>query len=611
MRYDNGTDQNARYTIMINSLQPARRVITIMWLLATAHANAQPALGVSGTVVDLNGKPLAQALVTFETADDHTGADVITVFTATEGRFSFPETFSAAERIEKSLSVRTLGYEQLNVLLQTRGDQVDATIVMRKTSNQAAAAPASAWLQGISDRDEKARFVLNCVGCHQVPAPEVRAYAAQIAAVDVADPAAVSEQSWLAIVHYMNYLSNWEFGRASRAGAPPENAQHAYAIGPGEAVAKTMARHFIGSMDELSGYGYGAPLAVTADTVIREYEVKETNAIREAMMLGSPAKLWVADVSTNRIYTIDVATGEQEVHDVPYDGESGPHSLHRAADGSLWITPFFPSVIARLDPVESSFKTWPTVTSEGQPIGIHDLSFGTKHELLTDRDGLYWYSDIRDNAVGYFNPQNGDAAIYRAPEINGRPGNGALLYGLVMTSDRKHIWYSQLGIGSFGSFNTETREFETTVRLPMADAGPRRLTISDDDIMYVPLYGSGQLIEYDTRTRKQLGIYDLPDTGSAPYAVTWDPVRKVVWVATSNADAIYRFDPETRSFGVIPMPRSGAFLRMIDIDPASGVLVTSYANIVEFVHGPRMALIVDPGDGAYGSGIAGAAGASR
>jgi streptogramin lyase len=174
-----------------------------------------------------------------------------------------------------------------------------------------------------------------------------------------------------------------------------------------------------------------------------------------------------------------------------------------------------------------------------------------------------------------------------------------------MTSDRKHIWYSQLGIGSFGSFNVETREFETRVILPLADSGPRRLTISDKDIMYVPLYGSGQLLEFDTRSGEQTGLYDLPDTGSAPYAVTWDPVRKVVWIATSNADVIYRFDPETSAFGVIPMPRKDAYLRMIDIDPQSGVLVTSYANVVEFVHGPRMALIIDPGDGAYGNSLTG------
>jgi hypothetical protein len=35
------------------------------------------------------------------------------------------------------------------------------------------------------------------------------------------------------------------------------------------------------------------------------------------------------------------------------------------------------------------------------------------------------------------------------------------------------------------------------------------------------------------------------------------------------------------------------------VDPRSGVLVTSYANIVESVQGPRMALIIDPGDGVY------------
>lgn len=581
------------------------KILCIASALLCLHANADDGIAVSGTVADLNGRPLAQAQVSVESADEHAGADVITVFTGNDGSFSFPEDVTVDDTIETALSARVIGYELLEVLISDSDDnRVNATIVMRKTSNQADVAPASAWLGAITDRQEKAKFVLDCVGCHQVPSGEVRSFAAQIAAVDAADPAAARKQSWLSIAHYMNYLWGWEFGRGNPAGPP--DAESAYAVGPGEEIATTMANHFPGPMQELSGYDYGAPLIVTSDTIIREYEVREKNAIREAMMLGSPPKLWVADVSTNRMYAIDVETGDQEYHDVPFDGESGPHSLHRAADGSLWITPFFPSVIARLDPIEMSWQTWPTVTNDGVNVGIHDLSFGYQHELLSDKDGHVWYSDIANNAVGYFNPETGDAEIFHAPEIPGRPGAGALLYGLIMTADRKHIWFSQLGIGSFGNFNIETRKFETRVTLPMAESGPRRLTITEDDIMYVPLYGSGQLIEYDTKAREQLGIYDMPDTGSAPYAVTWDPVRKVVWVATSNADAIYRFDPESRSFGVIPMPRAGAFLRMIDIDPESGVLVTSYANIVEFVKGPRMALIVDPGDGAYGNEIGGA-----
>ena len=115
----------------------------------------------------------------------------------------------------------------------------------------------------------------------------------------------------------------------------------------------------------------------------------------------------------------------------------------------------------------------------------------------------------------------------------------------------------------------------------------------------VASFGSGQLLVYDTKRKTRIGLYDLPDRASAPYAVTWDPVRKVVWIPTSNADAIYRFDPKTASFGVLPMPRGGAYLRMIDVDPPTGRLITSYANIVEQAHGPRMALVIDPGDGAY------------
>jgi streptogramin lyase len=117
--------------------------------------------------------------------------------------------------------------------------------------------------------------------------------------------------------------------------------------------------------------------------------------------------------------------------------------------------------------------------------------------------------------------------------------------------------------------------------------------------MYIALYGSGQLLEFDTQLRETIGIYDLPDTASAPYSTTWDPVREVVWIATANGDVIYRFDPETKAIGVLPVPREQAFMRMIDVDPRTGVLVSSYANIVDVVQGPRMALIVEPGDNAY------------
>lgn len=568
-------------------------------LLAVSCSGAMADTRVSGYVYDLQGAPLSQAMVSLATAENHRGADVITVFTDAQGRFVFPQAVGDVRDAASPVTVRALGYEQLRVAT-ARGDQtLELTIIMRGTPDYAGAAPASAWLAGMNAAKME-QLVNACVGCHQVPGPEVRAYARQIAAVTGADPAAVRKESWIAMVKYMNYLSAEEFGRG--ASATPPDANRVYGVGDGDEISAILYNHFTGALQELAGYSWGAPLAVTPDTVILEYEVPRPNAIREALLGGTPPKLWAADVSSNRMYAIDIATGSQEVLEVPTDLNMGPHSMHRDPDGSLWITPFFSSVLAHLDPDKKTWRTWPLRNKQGAPVGIHDLSFGYEHELLTDKQGRIWFSDIGNNAVGYLDPKTGVIENYVAPEIPGRPGRQAALYGLAMTRDRTHIWYSQVGIGSFGSFNVETQKFEQSVQLPSIHAGPRRLSISDNDILYVPLYGAGQLIEFDTRAGKQIGIHDLPDRASAPYAATWDPKRKVVWVPTSNADVIYRFDPETKKISVLPLPRSGAFLRMVDVDPETGVLITSYANIVEHSHGPRMALLIDPGDSVYQKG---------
>mgnify|MGYP000122463552 CR=1 FL=1 len=105
---------------------------------------------------------------------------------------------------------------------------------------------------------------------------------------------------------------------------------------------------------------------------------------------------------------------------------------------------------------------------------------------------------------------------------------------------------SQLGNGTFGGFDIAKQQYIGPFQLPDRNAGPRRISMDDNDVLYLALYGSGQLAEFDTKSRRMIGIHDLPDTGSAPYATTWDPLRRVVWIATSNGDVIYRFDPRDR-----------------------------------------------------------------
>lgn len=546
------------------------------------------ATSVEGRVVDINGRAVAQAMVTITRGPKEPGASATTVFTDAEGRFRFPDSYEKPSPV-----ARALGYRQIDAIAKADGSTQRFTLVMRPESNQADVAPASAWLSK-ANPDDRTAVVMTCVACHQMPAPDVRAYAKLIHEVPGADPAEARRQSWHTITKYMNYLWAWEFARGGDQGLP--EASHVYSGGDAEPTAALLARTFQGPLQELTGYSYGAPLIVNERTVIREYEVPRPNAIREAITLADSRMLWTADVSANRIVRIDAATGELRDFEIPSPKIMGPHTLVRARDGALWVAPFFNSIIARLDPRTERWQTWQIATQEGGPIGIHDLTFDSSHELVTDRRGWIWYSDIGNNAVGRFDPRTGKSAVHRTPPVPGREGDEQL-YGIVMSSDRTRVWYSQLGIGVFGSFNVETQKFENVVTLPDRNAGPRRLAMAEQDVLYVPLYGAGQLVEYDARANRMIGIYDLPDRASAPYAVTWDSRRGVLWIATSNADAIYRFDPRDKSFGVLPLPRQGAFLRMIAIDRQTGALVTSYANIVVDVKGPRMALMIDPGDG--------------
>ena len=582
----------------------ANKILCFIFMASFFSPLASLAGTIDGYVLDTNGNPVSGVQVIYSRADNARGADVVTVFSSEDGSFRFRDDFP--ERISKTADItsRALGYQQVSKAVETSRGSASITFIIKPVVNQVDTAPASAWLASIGDRKEQSAFIMNCIDCHQVPASEVRDYARLIDDLHAPNPEAARQQSWDSIVKYMNFLSAWEFSRGGRPAEAEIDANAVYSVDNGDAVVNLLTDIFDDRMDFIEGYDWGAPVIATADTTLWDYEIPEPNAIREAVMLGDPAALWVADVAANRIVSVDVRTGRQKDHEVPTDVLIGPHSLHRDNDGLLWITPLFNSIVATLNPTTEEWQTWRLGSEDGQGAGIHDLSFGYEHELLKDDAGRVWFSDIGNTGVGYFDPADGSMRIWSAPVAESRANESALygtpsLYGLIMTKDKKEVWYSQLGNGVFGGFNLETEEFIGPFVLPDPNAGPRRITINEDDVMYLALYGSGQIAEFDTRTREMIAIHDLPDTASAPYSVTWDPVRKVVWVPTSNGDVIYRFDPATREFGVIPLPRERAFLRMIDIDPETGVLVSSYANIVENVNGPRMAFIVDPGDGAY------------
>ena len=121
-------------------------------LIGIAFASGAAA-ATHGRITDLNGAPLAQAMVTLTKLPQAAGATATTVFTSSAGEFSFP-----ADAPRGTLNVRLLNYQQMGSAVPVGPEAL--TIVMRPEANQAGTAPASAYLKDMKDATHRETLVI-------------------------------------------------------------------------------------------------------------------------------------------------------------------------------------------------------------------------------------------------------------------------------------------------------------------------------------------------------------------------------------------------------------------------------------------------------------------
>jgi streptogramin lyase len=588
--------------------------ILILSLLAAATVHAGE---LKGNITDTNGNKLSQVGVTLDRGADVKGPNVVTVFSDEQGQYRFPTDITVNEGTPK-LRAWLMGYHQVGLFRQAAPDihgQSDFDIVLEPTANVASTASASAWLAQTPDGEGKHTVQLFCTGCHQFPSEKVRHFAQQAEAI-AAQGGQSEGEIWRHMVRYESWRSMVKYMRAKAyeiypdkspidvANIPWKTVQAPeYSLFNGhdeEVIAKFLSDYLPRQFDHLDPYNYGAPLGVNGRTVMREYQLPDTSLVREATMVNGSPYLWGADIQKNRLLRLDMSTGEQKWYPVPKEGPSGPHTIIGGSDGNVWVSMLEGDILGRFNPKTEEWKLWPLGPSDlpptkvfGDQAMVHDISYDANYHLAKDNNNNIWLTLIGINKMGSLNPDTGSVSYYDAFPIEGRSGVNVSLYGTLLQSDGKCAWYSQLS-GVVACLNTETHKSEHVIKFPPG-SGPRRMAIDENDILWIPLYGAGQLVKYDTKQNKTLATYDVPDRSSAPYALLWDVKRQMLWVGTTNADLIYGFNPKTEKFTVLPLPRKQGYFRKLALNPVTDQLVASYSNIPTG-SGPSMALVIDVGD---------------
>lgn len=573
-------------------MMQVRRVRLGIVMLAFAAAPAG-AVQVRGKIVDAAGNPLAGVMVTVGPSAPAVGALSTTVFTGADGTYELVD--PAKGETGLTLVARLLGYAPVGPKpLGEVGELPDtvrrADLTLAPTDNVAGQVPASAWMQGFPDDADSRHALWICAGCHQLPSPKMRHYATFTH--DTARDG--RETAWHAMIQYMR-VKTFDLGPQGSAWpdfpyevkADPSIA--GYDREDEALIARALAAHLPTDYSVLKSYDPGAPLGVTPRTVIREYQMPLDGFTREVGLSARAPYAWGADLTHNQLVRLDPASGAIKYFKVPFDKASGPHTIVDDPLGNLWVTSIENDLLMRLDP---QTEQWTLYQDFGKGALIHDLALDSNFQVAYDRKGRVWATLIGLNRVGGINPETRETVQFQAPQPQGKSAIHTAIYGIVMDSTKTHLWFAQLG-GGVGAFNVETLKFEDYIAFAMGE-GPRRLAIDEEDRIYVPLMGSSEVFIYDTRAKKELARVKLPDRWAATYNVTWDPWRKCLWVGTTNADVIYRMDPQTYAFTRYPLPRAGAFLRMITFDRHTGNLWTAYSATGE---GPQALVEIDPGDG--------------
>ena len=590
---------------------PVAALLQVLVLLSLALPAA--ALEVRGHVADATGRSLAHVRVRIS-AEGMVPYST-TVFSGDDGNFAATVAATSLEAVV--IDAFRIGWKESARTLEPAASGQTLALVMKKIANTADQVPPSAWMQGDTGSLAYHMSTLHCSNCHQLGAERVRKFAAKMkdlpverrteawldrAVKDLAydgrrsvamqkgpDPVHPRIEAWKSAVQYMRWVTlrlgeKQELRWGLEEGSPAYNAllqpdTSLFSPRDMEVIIPELAKNFPVDSTTYTGYDDIKRLGAYGPgpgTTVREYVLPTFGWTREIAIAPGSDRVWFIETDKDRVGGLNPADGTVEWYDVPGEGSQGPHTMNSDAEGNLWIALENSFHIGRFNTRTHAWRRY--APPPGKTFGVtHDFAYNSDRHVQPDANRRIYITDMGMNELWGINVDTGTVETHRMPLSGGESHFHSLLYGAAFDAPRNRVWWAQL-YGFVGSYDATANVPERVVPFERG-SGPRRLAIQEDGILWIPLFGAGQLVKFDSLNGVEIARYSIPDPGAAPYGVTLDKKRNAIWAATSNSDRIYRFDIASEKWTQYPMPRRETFIRMIEIDPATGDIWTTYSSL--------------------------------
>jgi virginiamycin B lyase len=286
---------------------------------------------------------------------------------------------------------------------------------------------------------------------------------------------------------------------------------------------------------------------------------------------------------------------------VPTLGQRSRDPL-QLADGTIWWTGQYGSLIGRLNPKTGEMKEY-KLAPEVRP-----------HSIIADRAGQIWFMGNANGTVGKLNPATGEITAFKMPDpgardphtpmfdLQGRlwftlqvsnmvgrlvPATGEIKlitlptpearpYGIKVNSQGL-LWVCYNGSNKIASIDPETMEVRE-FPLPNPGSRIRRIALTSDDAVWFADFALGAIGRLNPKTGEVKTWPSPSGPRSAPYAMA--VVDDVIWYNESNQrpDTLVRFDPKTEKFQSWPIPSGVGIIRHMTVSP-DGNLVFHQSSI--------------------------------
>ncbi len=394
------------------------------------------------------------------------------------------------------------------------------------------------WVANLPESDTRRQVILGCTPCHQMGAPVARRQ---------------TLEEWREVIARMKKID--------------DNLDLALIPLDAEELAQWLTKNA-----RMPAHGRVVP---TAPADIREYPAGNPNGFYHDVAVTA-GRAWLADYFGNKLYGIDMESGNVETYklpvNVPEGKPGGAHQVDITRDGMLWITFTKSEEVIRFDPRTKKFRVYPGFEKGGN---VQYFAVDADRYIYQDATGGIWVTHFSREILSRLDPKTGDIKVFTTPRTPGLSEKGVHLYAAVADSQGR-LWYTETHGNRFGMLDPRSGE-AVEYDMPEKWSGPKRLAIDKDDVLWIPEFATGKITVYDTRNARVLDRLTLPIPGDYPYAIRRNRHTGDLWITGSGSDSLYRLDPKTKAFSIYRLPRQGAYTRTVSFDD-NGDIWTNYAS---------------------------------